>query len=492
MGGSSLCSEVARETFGSSKDYLQLLVLDNTDPAAIRNIDQKINPVETLFIVASKSGTTKESLSFFRYFYDQLEKKIKVNPGKHFIAITDKGTPLVKTAKKYGFRKVFINTSDVGGRYSVLSGFGLLPMALMGIDIKGLLKNARQMKNSCDPYIPAAANPGISLGCFLGIAQRHGRDKVTFILSPSIRTFGYWVEQLLAESTGKENKGLVPVNGEQPGSPEVYGNDRIFIHIYLTSDNETAHNKKLSVLEKAGYPVVRIGLPDKIALGGEYYRWEVATAIAGYIIGINPFDEPNVAESKMNTDHLLKDWEHEHSFRKSSPVLNTGNISIYMAGKTKSLLHKKQSSAGALLKSFTAMAQPGDYIALLPYFLKTDKRTKFLQSWRREMRDNLGIATTLLEGPRYLHSTGQLHKGGPDTGLYLFLIGDEYEKLAIPGEKFGFETLHHAQALGDFRSLNDKGRRVILIDLGKDIDKGLSDLLNLINGITSQSITKDP
>jgi transaldolase / glucose-6-phosphate isomerase len=486
MGGSSLCSEVARETFGSGKGYLQLLVLDNTDPAAIRDIEQKINLVETLFIVASKSGTTKESLSFFRYFYDQLEKKIKRNPGKHFIAITDKGTPLVKTAKKYGFRKVFNNPSDIGGRYSVLSGFGLLPMALMGIDIKALLKNAGQMKDSCDPYIPAAANPGISLGCFLGIAQRHGRDKVTFILSPSIRSFGYWVEQLLAESTGKEDKGLVPVDGEKPGSTEVYGNDRIFIHIFLASDKETAQDKKLSKLEAAGYPVVRIGLPDKIALGGEYYRWEVATAIAGYIMGINPFDEPNVAESKMNTDHLLKAWEQKHTFKKTSPVLKTGNISVYLAGKTKSLLQKKQSAAG-LLKAFTAMAQPGDYIALLPYFLKTDKRTKLLQSWRQEMRDNLKVATTFLEGPRYLHSTGQLHKGGPDTGLYLFLIGDENKKLAIPGEKFGFETLHHAQALGDFRSLDDKGRRVILIDLGKDIDKGLSDLFKVMKSNISSS-----
>ncbi len=485
MGGSSLSSEVARETFTTGKDYLQLLVLDNTDPAAIRNIERQINPVKTLFIVASKSGTTKESLSFFRYFYDLLKEKIKGNPGKNFIAITDKGTPLVLTAKKYGFRKVFVNPSDIGGRYSVLSGFGLLPMALMGIDIRAVLENALQMKNNCDPFIPAAANPGISLGCLLGIAQRHRKDKVTFILSPSILTFGYWVEQLIAESTGKENKGIIPVSGEQLGRPEEYGNDRIFIHIYLASDNETAHNKKLAALETAGHPVVRIRLPHKIALGGEYYRWEVVTSIAGYIMGINPFNEPNVAESKKNTDNLLNDWAQKHAFNKTSPVLKTGDISIYAAGKTKSLVLKKHSLSG-MINAFTAMAQPGDYIALLPYFLKTDKRTKYLQSWRQEMRDNLKVATTLLEGPRYLHSTGQLHKGGPDTGLYVFLTGDENNKLAIPGEKFGFETLHHAQALGDFRSLNDKGRRVILIDLGRDIDQGLKQFMELVGKINKK------
>jgi len=479
MGGSSLCSEVALQTFAVSKGYLKLFVLDNTDPAAIHDLEKQIDIEKTLFIVASKSGTTKESLSFFKYFYDQLENKGKGKAGKNFISITDDDTPLVKTSEQYKFRKVYINPTDVGGRYSVLSYFGLVPMALMGIDIEALLLTARQMQCSCDPFVPAASNPGVSLGGLLGMAQKKGRDKITFVLSSSIWSYGYWAEQLIAESTGKEGKGIIPVNGEQLGNPNVYGNDRVFAHIYLTSDDNTSDNKKLSALEKADHPVVRIGIPNKLALGGEYYRWEVATAIAGMVMGINPFDEPNVAESKKNTDRILDEWLQKkipHVRDSSVPAIEKGDIAVYTGGKAEKLTSKKYLSPGAFVKAFVAMARAGDYIALLPYFLKTDMRTKILQSWRREMRDHLKVATTLLHGPRYLHSTGQLHKGGPDTGLYILLTGDEQEELPISGEKFGFETLHHAQALGDFKSLSDKGRRVVRVNLGKDIDKGLEEL----------------
>jgi transaldolase/glucose-6-phosphate isomerase len=479
MGGSSLCSEVARETFAVSKGYLKLFVLDNTDPAATHDLEKQIDIEKTLFIAASKSGTTKETLCFFKYFYDQIEKKGKGKTGNNFISITDEGTPLVKISEEYKFRKAFINPTDVGGRYSVLSYFGLLPMALMGIDIKGLLLNAKQMENSCDPFIPASVNQGVNIGALLGMAQsRTGgrRDKITFVLSSSISSFGYWAEQLIAESTGKEGKGLIPVSGEQLGSPDVYGNDRIFVHIYLASDDNTLNNKKLLALEKAGHPIVRIGIPDKLSLGGEYYRLEVATAIAGMVMGINPFDEPNVAESKKNTDRILDEWQQKKTFSSIVPAIEKGYIAVYAGGKAEKLTGKKYLSIGAFVKAFVAMAQPGEYIALLPYFLKTDKRSKVLQSWRQEMRDHLKVATTLLHGPRYLHSTGQLHKGGPDTGLYIILTGAENEELPIPGEKFGFETLHHAQALGDFKSLSDKGRRVIRINLGTDVDRGLEEL----------------
>jgi len=475
MGGSSLCSEVARETFGTTNGYLQLFVLDNTDPAAIIELEKKINIEKTLFIVASKSGNTEETLSFFHYFYQQLKKKNDNNPGNNFVAITDDGTPLVKVAEKYQFRKVFVNNPDLGGRYSVLSDFGLVPMALMGVDIKALLLNAKQMEGSCDG-VPAAANPGVSLGIILGICERHGRDKVTFILSSSISSFGYWVEQLLAESTGKEGRGLVPVNGELPGNPDVYGTDRIFVHMYLPSDNNEADETKLKMLEEAGHPVVRIKVANKIALGGEYYRWEIAAAIAGVIISINSFDQPNVEESKENTSQLLKGWIKDGSFKKVEPILKVENIAIYGNEKAKQFTSSHHESVGDFINSFTAQVKPGDYIALLPYFLMTSYRTKVLQTWRQQMRDEFKEATTLLNGPRYLHSTGQLHKGGPDTGLYLILIGEEEKDLPIPGEKFGFTTLHQAQALGDFRSLNDKGRRVIFIQLGKDIDAGLEKL----------------
>jgi transaldolase / glucose-6-phosphate isomerase len=472
MGGSSLCSEVARETFGAAEGYLQLFVLDNTDPAAILELENKINIEKTLFIVASKSGNTEETLSFFHYFYDKLKRKKKKDIGNNFIAITDKSTPLVKIAKKYQFRKVFINNPDLGGRYSVLSDFGLVPMVLMGLDIKAILLSAKQMEDSCNG-VPTIANPGISLGAVLGICEQHGRDKVTFVLSSSISSFGYWVEQLLAESTGKDGHGLIPVNGELLGSPKVYGNDRVFIHMYLPSDNNQPDTENMEALEAAGHPIVRIKVANKIALGGEYYRWEIAAAIAGIVLGINSFDQPNVEESKKNTGLLLKGWTKDGSFKKSKPVLKIENISIYGGQETKKLTSDHHESIGDFIKSFTEQAKPGNYIALLPYFLMTSYRIKILQTWRHHLRDESKEATTLLNGPRYLHSTGQLHKGGPGTGLYIILIGEGEEDLPIPGEKFGFATLHKAQALGDFRSLTDKGRRVIRINLGKDVDDGL-------------------
>jgi len=475
MGGSSLCSEVARETFGTSKGYLQLFVMDNTDPSAILELENKIDIEKTLFMVASKSGSTEETLSFFQYFHHQLEKKGNNNPGKNFVAITDDGTPLVKTAEYYQFRKTFINPPDLGGRYSVLSDFGLVPMALMGIDIKAFLSSAKRMEDSCDS-IPAAINPGMSLGVVLGVCQRHGRDKVTFVLSSSISSFGYWAEQLLAESTGKEGRGLIPVNGETLGAPEVYEKDRVFVYMYLADDADEMDEIKLKLLEEAGHPVVKIKVTNKIALGGEYYRWEIATAISGVIIGINSFDQPNVEESKQNTRQLLEGWSKEGSFDMPEPLLQVENISIYSGKTTTNLATSHDMSVGEFVMDFTAQAKVGDYIALLPYFLMTDYRTKILQTWREQLRDELKEATTMLNGPRYLHSTGQLHKGGPDSGLYIILIGDEETELPIPGEKFGFRTLHMAQALGDFRSLDDKGRRVILVRLGKDIDSDLNKL----------------
>jgi len=474
MGGSSLCSEVARETFGTAAGYLELLVLDNTEPAAILEIQNQVELEKTLFIVATKSGGTTETLSFFKYFYDQLEKKGKGSTGNNFVAITDAGTSLIKIAEDHKFRKIFINGSDIGGRYSVLSNFGLLPMALMGIDIAAIMRSAKQMKISSDANIPAAVNAGISLGVMMGVCQRHGRDKVTFILSSSISSFGYWVEQLIAESTGKEGEGIVPINGEQLSTPGVYGKDRVFVHVYLTTDDNTADEQKLIALEDAGNPVVRIKVADKLALGGEYYRWEIATAVAGIVIGINPFDQPNVAESKKNTSNLLEEWQKEGHFKPAEPLLSLDGFAVY-GGKPVAQI-KNSKSIEEAIEIFGVLAEPGDYIAFLPYFNMTNSRAKVLQTWRLSMRDKLKDATTLLNGPRYLHSTGQLHKGGPATGLYIILVSEEKERLPIPGEKYGFETLHEAQSLGDYRSLDDKGRRVIRINLGSDIDKGLDQL----------------
>ena len=473
MGGSSLCSEVARATFGTNNGFLKLFILDDTDPASLHAIEKEIKIEKTLFIVASKSGNTKESLCFFQYFYALAKETMKEGTGQNFVAITDANTPLVELGIQYKFRKVFINPSDIGGRYSVLSDFGLLPMALIGVDLHAFMQSALQMEMTCRENSPAGFNPGISLGVALGEAALRGRDKVTFILSPSVAAFGYWVEQLIAESTGKEGKGLIPVNGEETGMPDVYGNDRIFVYIHNITDRDVNTIKKVDALENAGHPVIRIMMPGEITLGGEYYKWELATAIAGLVIGINPFDEPNVAESKKNTENILEEWQNKKSFTESSPIVTADALAIYAGGMAGNVTTNGSYSLEAFIQKYTAMAQEGDYIALLPYFSKTDQHTKILNAWRHQMRDQFKVATTLLHGPRYLHSTGQLHKGGPDTGLYIILTASEKEMLPIPGEKYGFDVLHHAQALGDFRSLSDKGRRVIRIDLGKDIDVGL-------------------
>ena len=480
MGGSSLCSEVARETFGTASGFLELLVLDNTDPAAILDIEKQIDLEKSLFIVATKSGGTKETLSFFRYFYEELKKKGKTNAGDNFVAITDAESPLVKIAADYKFRDIFLNPPGIGGRYSVLSDFGLLPMALMGIDIKAVMDSAKQMKVSSDAHIPMANNPAMSLGLVMGICQRHGRDKITFVLSSSISSFGYWVEQLLAESTGKEGKGLIPVNGEIPGEPDAYGNDRLFVQMNLAGDDTIADDQKLKALEDAGHPIVRIKVPDKIALGGEYYRWEIAVATSGMVIGINPFDQPNVEESKKNTNNILEDWKKAGSFKAEVPAFEHDGISVYGSKAIQSIVDKKYDATGAFINAFCNLAKPGDYIAFLPYFMMTDARRKIMEEWRMQARDKYKTATTQLNGPRYLHSTGQLHKGGPDSGLYIILVGNEGKELPIPGEQFGFATLHEAQSLGDFRSLDDKGRRAIRINIGNDIDKGLATLQELL------------
>ncbi|TCK80679.1 bifunctional transaldolase/phosoglucose isomerase [Albibacterium bauzanense] len=454
MGGSSLCSEVVKESFGTADGYMELIVLDNVDPMAILEVEKNIDMVKTLFIVASKSGTTTETLSFCKYFFEKLKATGKVKPGNNFIAITDNETALVKTAKEYKFRKIFVNPSDLGGRYSVLSDFGLVPMALTGIDIGALLQSAQRMQTSCNPTIPANKNVGISLGTILGLSSKAGRDKVTFVLSNSIKSFGLWLEQLLAESTGKEGKGLIPIQGESLGTPEVYGKDRIFVHIILTSDDNSEDTKKISLLEKAGHPVIRISLHDKLDLGGEFYRWEVAVASAGIVMGINPFDQPNVEESKENTRKLLKIQVSKGDLKNTAPTRETEDI--------RGSIH-----------TFLLQAKANDYIAILPYFLLTESRKELLQSWRKKIRDSFKVATTLLEGPRYLHSTGQLHKGGPDSGLYILFTGESEEDVLIPDEEYSFATLGLAEAIGDLKSLNDKGRRTIHIQLGKNIDNKL-------------------
>ncbi|MBS1644855.1 MAG: bifunctional transaldolase/phosoglucose isomerase [Bacteroidetes bacterium] len=481
MGGSSLCSEVARESFGSAPGYPQLLVLDNTDPAAILQVQGMLDLSKTLFIAASKSGGTQETISFFKYFYRLSQEAGVQNVGQNFIAITDAGSPLVQLAEQYHFRCSFLNPPGIGGRYSVLSDFGMLPMALMGLDVRAMMDSALQMKKSCDGQVPTASNPGLSLGAALGICQKFGKDKVTFVMSSSIGAFGYWVEQLLAESTGKEGQGLIPVNGESLVGPEFYSNDRLFVQMVLAGDDVSNDDIKLKALEQAGHPVVRIIIPNLLALGAEYYRWEVAVATSGIVMAINPFNQPNVEQSKQNTRDILKAWLNAGHFEQQVAFAETAGIKVFAGKRVAAAITPSTTAVSEFLASFEALAKAGDYVAFLPYFLKTDSRHAILESWRNRLGEARKVATTLLTGPRYLHSTGQLHKGGPDSGLYIIITGTEAQSLAIPDEDFGFGILHEAQSKGDFKSLDDKGRNVILINLGSDVDAGLAQLSTFIS-----------
>lgn len=478
MGGSSLCPEVVRETFGSKSGYPKLIMLDNTDPAAVKDVESQIELGKTLFIVASKSGTTTETLSFDHYFFNLLIEKGIDYPSKHFIAITDEGTPLQDEAKERKFRKVFTNPGDYGGRYSALSYFGLVPMALIGVDIKEILHNAHQMEISCGPFIPSGSNPAIALGTTFGMNAKLGRDKATFVLSDSISAFGYWVEQLIAESTGKEGNGILPVAGEDLGKPEVYNDDRVFIYLHAGNDEKQNEERKLNALQKARHPVIKIDLKNKLALGAEFFRWELATATAGKIINVNPFNEPNVAESKKNSKDLLNEWKEKGSFGEGEPVLNQQDISIYFNKDTDWAPGGK--SLSAFLNAYTKLAKSPDYFSMLAYFLQTPQRQKLLHSIRMKLRNNLKVATTLGYGPRYMHSTGQLHKGGPNKGVFIMFTYEAEDDLPIPGKDYGFATLQRAQALGDFRSLNDKNRRVIRIHLGRNIEQALKKINEII------------
>jgi len=478
MGGSSLSPEVCRATFGSAPGWPELVMLDNTDPAAVREVEARLDLARTLFIVASKSGTTTETDSSYRYFHERLMQHGVPRVGEHFVAITDPGTPLAEEAQRQGFRHCFENPADFGGRYSALSYFGLVPMALLGIDVAILLDRAHHMALSSGPFIPTEVNLGASLGMLLGMAARQGRDKVTFVLSESVSTFGYWAEQLLAESTGKQGRGLVPIEGEPLGIPEVYGQDRVFVWIRTADQPGPDTETKLAALEAAGHPVVRIVLHDVLDLGAEFLRWELATAVAGAVLNVNPFDEPNVAESKQNTSDLLREWQQRGTFSEAQPVVAASGITVYCEPAQPWLPKPgQQPSLDAFLRAFVDLAAAPDYLALLSYFLRTEARHQALQSLRLALRHRRRVATTLGYGPRYLHSTGQFHKGGPNTGVFILFTADAAADLPIPGQPYGFATLQRAQALGDFRSLNTKGRRVIRVHLGSDdIEGGLKRL----------------
>ncbi|HSP72312.1 MAG TPA: hypothetical protein VLN26_08085, partial [Gaiellaceae bacterium] len=441
MGGSSLAPEVLATTFGAAGGAPGLTVLDTTDPDAIRATLARLTLRRTLFLVASKSGTTTESTSLYKFFRAEVERpETKIaEPGAHFVAITDRGTPLEKLAGVARFRRTFLNDAGIGGRYSALSFFGLVPGALLGVDVGRLLASATAMARRCGAAVPVTDNPGLALGATLGGLAEAGRDKVTLVVSEAIRGLGAWLEQLITESTGKRGKGLIVINEEPLGPPAVYGADRVFVAITLAADH--AFDTALAALEAAGHPVVRLAIDDIYAIGGEFFRWEVATAAVAIVLGLNPFDEPNVAQAKEATQAALATYR------------DTGQLPSWPADSPDDV-------AGLL-----ASARPGDYVALLAYLTPERATTAALQALRTLVRDRLRLPTTVAYGPRYLHSTGQLHKGGPPTAILVILTAENAAELPIPGEPYGFATLKMAQALGDLATLRAAQRRAAWLPL---------------------------
>jgi glucose-6-phosphate isomerase len=469
MGGSSLCPEMLARTFGPQSGFPELLVLDSTDPDVIAAFKERIDVERCLFIIASKSGSTTEPNVFMKFWYEELRQR-RENAGDNFVAITDPGSPLVDTANELKFLRTFLNQQDIGGRYSALSYFGMVPAALMGLDIRRLLEGARRASQS--------NQAAFQLGVTMGDNANTGRDKLTLVIDPAIETLGLWIEQLIAESTGKEGTGIVPVNGERLSRPEVYGDDRLFVSISLGEvANET--KAKLDALTAAGHPTVYRQLADVYDLGAEFFDWEFATAVAGWRLGINPFDQPNVQEAKDATKELLSSFERRGRLEERTEIASDDRLTIY-GGEEQS----KADSVFEALSAHLATIKPGDYIAFLAYIEDTPEIDSKFQELRIQLRDATRCAVTIGYGPRFLHSTGQLHKGGPDTGVFFQIIADDETDFAIPGEPYTFSILKQAQALGDFRALAKRGRRVIGIELRDNTPASLGRLAGLIDRST--------
>lgn len=445
MGGSSLGPEVFRTLFGSQKGFPRLWVLDSTIPGWVRQVTKTISPSRTLFLVASKSGGTIEVMSLFAHFWNQVTKAKGNHGGKQFVAITDPGTGLEKMARDHGFGEIFTNPADIGGRYSVLSLFGLVPAALLGLDIDRLLDRAAGMAERCRQQKDAEANPGAYLGAAMGSLAKAGRDKVTVIASPSLSTFGLWVEQLLAESTGKEGTGLIPIAQEPILGPRAYGTDRFFVYLRLKGDKNRTLEEAVHALVKAEQPVVQFDLRDRYDVGAEFFRWEFATAIAGHLLGIHPFDQPNVKESKDNTNRVLETFQ------------STGRLP-----------EQENSHSREAARNLSRLLQPGMYASVLGYTTPSRSLEAAVGRLRRALMSKHRVATTFGYGPRYLHSTGQLHKGGPNTGVFLELVDRMTPDLPIPGQPFSFGTLAQAQATGDMESLKAHHRHAVRVQLGRD------------------------
>ncbi|HTS74604.1 MAG TPA: bifunctional transaldolase/phosoglucose isomerase [Bryobacteraceae bacterium] len=467
MGGSSLCPEVLKLSFGRIQGFPEFHVLDSTDPARIRAIESQIDIKKSLFIVSSKSGSTLEPNIFKQYFFERAGRD-----GSRFVAITDPGSHMQRVAEQDHFRKIFFGIPSIGGRYSALSNFGMVPAAVMGIDAARFLDQADSMALACSYCVPIERNPGVLLGLLLGTLAQSGRDKVTMIASPGIFDLGAWLEQLLAESTGKNGKGLIPVDREPLGAPEVYGDDRVFVYARLEDAPDAAQDRAIDALQSAGHPVIRIGINNPYELGQEFFRWEIATAVAGSVIGINAFNQPDVEASKVATRRLTEEFEKTGALPKEAPAFEDGGIKVFGATSAKTL-------ADALRAHLNSI-RPRDYFALLAYIEMSAEHERALQTMRTAVRDRKRAATCVGFGPRFLHSTGQAYKGGPNTGVFLQITCDDAHDIPVPGQKYTFGIVKAAQARGDLEVLVQRGRRALRVHLGADVDAGLEKLASAL------------
>lgn len=484
MGGSSLCPEVLSLTFGRINGSPELHVLDSTDPAQIRSAEKTIDLAGTIFIVSSKSGGTLEPNIFKQYFFERVKQTAgAAEAGNRFIAITDPGSKMQQVATAGNFRHTFFGLPSIGGRYSALSDFGMVPAAIMGVDVPRFLRATEEMVRACTAAVPAGENPGVILGTILGTAALAGRDKVTLISSPGILGLGAWLEQLLAESTGKNGKGLIPVDRESLGSPRVYGQDRIFVYLRLEAGFDPAQDNALDAVEAAGHPVVRIAVADIYNLGQEFFRWEIATAVAGSLLKINPFDQPDVEASKVATRKLTGEYEQAGRLPAESPFFEAPGIRLFADEKNVQALRSATMGNQSLigyLRAHLDRLRTGDYLALLGYIEMNGAHERALQVIRHAVRDTKQVATCLGFGPRFLHSTGQAYKGGPNTGVFLQITCDDAADLPVPGQMYTFGVVKAAQARGDFEVLAERGRRALRVHLGANVQAGLEHLSSAI------------
>ncbi len=480
MGGSSLGPEVLSETFGKQAGWPRFHMLDSTDPAQVKAIETAIDLAGTLFITSSKSGGTLEPNIFTDYFLHRVtEVRGQAEASSHFVAVTDPGSSLEGRAKDLGFWRIFYGTPSIGGRYSVLSGFGLVPAAAIGVDVQRLLTTTQAMVHACGADVPPSENPGVQLGVALGVAAKTlGRDKVTLIASPGIADLGAWLEQLLAESTGKHGLGLIPLAGEPLAAPGAYGSDRFFAYLELDGQGDPAQQAAVAALAEAGHPVAKIAVKDIWAIGQEFFRWEIATAVAGAIIGINPFDQPDVEASKVKTQALTKQYEDSGALPSEEAVFRENGLRLYADPRNAAELGR-HNTLGGYLQSHFGRVHPGDYVAFLAYVERNAAHTDLLSEMRTFVRDQTHAATCVGFGPRFQHSTGQAYKGGPNTGVFLQITCDDPEDIEVPGHGYSFGVVKAAQARGDLEVLVERGRRALRVHL-KDVDTGLPELARAI------------